>query len=134
MKAKLGVVLAAIALPAISLPVMGEETTIVRYVDDETRRKPMHTVAPEYPHVARRDRIEGKVKVCYEIDRKGRPYRVAVRESTHRVFESAAKSAIRASTYVPLEKGEENVRIKTCRTFRFRLEQVAEETVEEPVR
>ena len=85
-----------------------------------------------YPRVARRDRVEGDVRVCYEVDRKGRPYRIAVRESTHRIFESAAKQAVRASTYVPLEPGEENARIKTCRTFRFRLDPVDNNNQQEP--
>ena len=122
--------LTVLALLAFAVPAVAQEATIVRYVDKEAKRKPLHTVAPVYPHVARRDRIEGDVKVCYEVDRKGRPFRVAVRQSTHRVFESPAREAVRASTYVPLKKGEQNVLMKTCRTFRFRLQPVE---TDEPV-
>jgi TonB family protein len=82
-------------------------------------------VAPVYPAVARRDRVEGDVQVCFNVDRKGRPYRIAVRSSTNRIFEKPAIRAIRASRYVELPKDQEVPAIKTCRTFRFRLESVA---------
>lgn len=85
-------------------------------------RVPMHTAVPDYPSEARRDRIEGEVEVCFHVDRKGQPYRIAVRRSTNRVFERAAIRAIRASRYFPLEKDEPVPAIKTCRTFRFSLE------------
>ena len=104
--------------------VHAEEVTVSRYIDEDTDRIPMHTVVPIYPHVARRDRIEGQVQLCYHIDKKGRPYRIAVRNSTHRIFEKPAKRAIRASTYKPLEAGEKSSGIKTCRTFRFELSAV----------
>lgn len=107
--------------------VRAEEATINRYIDEDTDRIPQHTVVPIYPHVARRDRIEGEVQVCYHIDKKGRPYRIAVRKSTHRMFERPAKLAIRASTFKPLEPGEKSSGIKSCRTFRFELTSVLAE-------
>ena len=71
--------------------------------------------------MARRDRIEGDVQVCFKVDRQGRPYRIAVRTSSDRVFEKPAIRAIRASRYQPLPDSEPVPAIKTCRTFRFRL-------------
>jgi TonB family protein len=88
-------------------------------------RVPLNTVAPAYPEVARRDRIEGDVQVCFNVDREGRPYRIAVRSSTDRVFEKPAIRAIRASRYQPVPADREVPAIKTCRTFRFRLETAA---------
>lgn len=99
-----------------------EETGVWHLDDDGHERVPLDTVAPAYPAVARRDRIEGDVKVCFNVDREGRPYRIAVRSSTNRVFEKPAIRAIRASRYQPLPEGQEVPAIKTCRTFRFRLE------------
>ena len=90
--------------------------------DDRHERVPLSTVAPAYPEVARRDRIEGDVQVCFNVDREGRPYRIAVRSSTNRVFEKPAIRAIRASRYQSVPKEQEVPAIKTCRTFRFRLE------------
>jgi len=95
---------------------------------DDVERTPSQTVMPEYPKVARRDRIEGEVQVCFEITRKGNTRRIAVRRSTHRLFEKPSIRAVRASTYVPLSKDAALSGIKSCRTFRFTLEPVVVET------
>jgi len=121
---RIGIALGVVML----MPLLhAEEITVSRYIDEDTDRIPMHTMVPIYPEVARRDRIEGQVQLCYHIDKKGRPYRIAVRKSTHRVFEKPAKHAIRASTYKPLKAGEKRSGIKTCRTFRFELTAVSAE-------
>ncbi len=95
---------------------------------DDVDRVPLYTVMPDYPKVARRDRIEGEVQVCFEITRKGKPRRIAVRRSTNRLFEKPAMRAVRASTYVPLSKDAALSGSKSCRTFRFTLEPVVGET------
>lgn len=92
---------------------------------DDTERVPRYTVVPDYPKVARRDRIEGEVQVCFNITRDGRPRRIAVRRSTHRIFEKPAIRAVRQSKYEPLPDEAELSGIKACRTFRFSLEPVA---------
>ncbi len=104
-----------------------EETSITRLVDEVGDRVPSHTVVPIYPEDARRDRIEGEVQVCYDVDVKGRPYRVAVRQSTNRIFERPSMRAIKASLYVPLDPGEKTSGIKTCRTFRFQLQPLVDD-------
>jgi protein TonB len=96
-----------------------------RLEDGSRERVPLNTVAPAYPEAARRDRIEGDVQVCFNVDRDGRPYRIAVRSSSNRAFEKPAIRAIRASRYQPVPKDREVPSIKTCRTFRFRLESAA---------
>ena len=96
--------------------------------EQDAERKPLLTVVPDYPGVARRDRIEGEVQVCFNVTRDGRTRRIAVRMSTHRVFEKPAIRAVRASTYEPLPRDASMSGIKACRTFRFTLEPVVEET------
>lgn len=113
---------ASLLLLLLITAAQADTPVVMRYIDHGSDRVPKHTVAPEYPHVARRDRIEGRVQVCYHIDRKGRPYRVAVRSSTHRIFEKPALRAVKASTYMPLKDDEKKTGIKTCRTFSFELE------------
>lgn len=90
-------------------------------IDSPTDRVPVQTVIPDYPPVARRDRIEGSVQVCFNISRAGKPRRIAVRHSTSGLFEKAAMQAVRRSTWKPLAAGEELTGIKSCRTFRFSL-------------
>ncbi|MDJ0910506.1 MAG: energy transducer TonB [Woeseiaceae bacterium] len=118
---------ALILLSMAASQAYASETTYARFIDENLDRTPTHTVVPEYPHVAMRDRIEGEVQVCYHIDRRGRPYRVAVRSSTHRVFERPARRAVRASTWEALADGEEASNVKTCRTFTFELTPVLAE-------
>lgn len=102
----------------------------VEKVDTNTDRVPLHTVVPDYPDIARRDRIEGEVQVCFDITRDGRPQRIAVRKSTNRLFEKPARKAVRKSTWVPLKKDDADSGIKACRTFRFSLVPVEEDPVQ----
>ena len=102
-----------------------DDARITHLEGDSQDRVPLNTVAPAYPDAARRDRIEGDVQVCFNVDREGRPDRIAVRTSTNRVFEKPAIRAIRASRYQPVPDGKAVPAIKTCRTFRFRLESAA---------
>jgi TonB family protein len=116
-------------LPALLLlwatGIAADEPSVTYLEDESHERVPLNTVAPVYPSVARRDRIEGDVQVCFKVDREGRPFRIAVRTSTNRVFEKPAIRAIRASRYQPLPDGQPVPAIKTCRTFRFRLVSMA---------
>ena len=99
-----------------------DEPPLARIVENIVKRVPEHTVAPQYPRKARRDRIEGEVQVCFEIDRKGKPRRVAVRTSTHRAFERPSIKAVRASTFRPIKDDADVPQIKSCRTFVFSLQ------------
>ena len=103
----------------LGAPAAGEEG--VERIDSDTDRVPLYTVFPDYPQIARRDRIEGEVQVCFNISRDGYPRRIAVRESTNRLFEKPAMKAVRKSTWLPLAKDKELSGIKACRTFRFSL-------------
>jgi TonB family protein len=97
---------------------------VAHVIDSSTSRIPTHTVAPEYPRKARRDRIEGEVQVCFDVDREGRTRRIAVRNSTHRAFEKPSIKAVRASIFRRIGKEEPLQAMKSCRTFIFSLEPV----------
>lgn len=112
-------------LPALNTA--AEEPGVIRLEEGTHERVPLNTVTPAYPAAARRERLEGDVQVCFDVDRQGRPYRIAVRSSTNRVFEKPAIRAIRASRYRPLSDEQDLPAIKTCRTFRFRLQSAAAE-------
>jgi TonB family protein len=101
------------------------ESDFKHFTDDTGDRMPLQTVVPVYPQRALADRIEGEVQVCFNVDREGHTSRIAVRRSSHRLFEKPSILAIRGSTYAPLPQGEELSGIKTCRTFRFLLSPVA---------
>jgi len=114
-------------LLTVSVVSAEDDVAVARVVDSISGRMPLQTVVPEYPHKARRDRVEGQVEVCFEIDRKGRTRRIAVRNSTNRTFEKPSIKAVRASTFRPLKDDEELPLIKSCRRFIFSLEPVEEQ-------
>ncbi len=121
-------ILAVLVVSASLLAAEEGQQIVARIVDSSSERVPQLTVAPEYPRKARRDRIEGEVQVCFEIDREGRTHRVSVRNSTNRAFEKPSINAVRASSFRPLDKDETLPAIKYCRSFIFALEQrVSEE-------
>ena len=107
----------------IAQAIAAEDATLVaRVIDADTSRVPLHTVVPQYPHKARRDRVEGEVQVCFDVDRAGRTHRISVRTSTNRAFERPSIKSVRASTFRPLGKDEPLQEMKSCRTFIFALE------------
>lgn len=106
-----------------------DEADVTHLLEPAAERKPLHTVVPVYPARALQERIQGDVEVCFSVDREGRTSGVAVRKSTHRMFEKPAMLAVRASSYMPLQEHKILSGIKTCRIFRFRLDPVA---IEEP--
>ena len=116
------------ALLAITVQAQ-EGDDVSQLLDPGGVRVPMQTVVPVFPEKALRDRIQGHVEVCFNVDREGRTSRIAVRTSTHRMFEKPAINAVRASSYQPLEEHEVLSSIKTCRTFRFQLDPIA---IEDP--
>lgn len=116
-------VLAALLL--VPLLVLAEDETDTKDVTDSpSERMPAVTAFPKYPSIARRDRIEGEAVVCFHVDARGKVVRPSVRSSTHKIFEKPAMSAIRRSSFAPLNQGEKPATAKTCRTYRFRLDPV----------
>jgi TonB family protein len=115
----LAVVLATLLIAASPAEDTNEVTRITEHSGD---RKSLHTVVPVYPKRALRDRIQGDVEVCFDVDRDGRTSRIAVRRSSNKVFEKVAREAVQRSTYVAVPADLALSGIKTCRTFRFRLD------------
>jgi TonB family protein len=110
-----------VLLTALTLSNMASGDNAVEKIDSDTDRVPLLTTVPDYPEVARRDRIQGEVQVCFNITRDGYPRRIAVRSSTNRLFEKPSMKAVRKSTWVRLDDNEAMSGIKACRTFRFTL-------------
>jgi len=110
-----------VLLTALTLSNLASGDDAVEKFDSDTDRVPLLTTVPDYPEVARRDRIQGEVQVCFNITRDGYPRRIAVRSSSNRLFEKPAMKAVRKSTWMQLDDDEAMSGIKACRTFRFSL-------------
>ena len=98
-----------------------ETTQLKHVIDSYSDRTPARTAFPEYPRIARRDRIEGDATVCFLIDKRGRIRKARIRHVTHPIFKRAALRAIRASSFEPLAPNQVLATARTCRTYRFRL-------------
>lgn len=113
-------VFVAAALPPAA---MADDTAEVTHSPDTaSERTPATTAFPSYPSIAQRERIEGEAIVCFTIDERGRVVRPKVRSSTHEIFERPALRAIKRSSFEPLAEGQQPSPVKSCRTYRFRLE------------
>lgn len=97
-------------------------------MDSSHDRTPAITAFPQYPRIARRDRIEGQAVVCFKITLDGRIRSVRTKNYSNRIFRRPALRAIKASSFEPLRPYEVFSTARTCRTYRFRLEPVEEET------
>jgi len=124
---------ACLAVASSAIVLADDSTRITRIThmeDSSSDRMPSVTAVPQYPEIARRDRIEGEATVCYTIDADGRIRRPAVRRSSHKMFAKPALKAIKKSSYEPLQSNQEATVARTCRTFRFLLKPVAIEEIE----
>lgn len=98
------------------------QSTLLRFfVDSSTDRTPATTAFPQYPRIARRDRIEGDATVCFRIGIEGNIHSIKVQNYSHRIFRRPALQAIKASSFEPLGPNEILQRARSCRTYRFRL-------------
>ncbi len=101
-----------------------QSTSVTHFLDSNTDRVPLLTAFPPYPSIARRDRIQGEVTVCFKIKQDGRITRAKLKASTHRIFRRPVLRAIKKSTFEPLAPNQVLATAKTCRTYRFRLEPI----------
>lgn len=109
---------------AIALAADGDTPREALIKDYSTDRRPATTAFPDYPSVARRDRIEGEATVCFKINARGKVKRASVTDYSHKIFRRPALRAIRRSSFEPLSPGEILAKAKACRTYRFRLEPI----------
>jgi protein TonB len=74
--------------------------------------------AKRYPAVARRNRLEGRVAVSFELSRSGEALHLELRHADHPVLAEAALLAVRsASPFGELPDGEEQVRVEVPLKF-----------------
>ncbi len=100
--------------------------------DSNTDRIPALTAFPQYPSIARRDRIEGEATVCFNIRSDGRISRAIVTNRSHRIFAKPALRAIRKSNFEPIAPGQVLATTRACRIYRFRLDPILVRTNPSP--
>ena len=82
--------------------------------DLSSDRKPASTIFPNYPSIARRDRIEGEAMVCFKIDVRGRVKRASVKSYTHKIFKKPALRAMKSSSFELLAPAMSKSRLRAA--------------------
>jgi len=118
-----GVFFAAMLTVYMSATAIAQDMAgVTHFIDRNTDRIPALTIFPKYPSIARRDRIEGEVTVCFKIKANGKISRPVVTDRSHRIFSKPSLRAIRKSNYEPIGPRQLLATARTCRIYRFRLE------------
>ncbi len=87
---------------AISVPAIKAPTVAPAKVAPVTDLKPINNVKPKYPAKAKKRRVEGYVKVQFDIDATGRPQNIKIIEAKpKRYFERATIQAVKRWKYNP---------------------------------
>lgn len=81
----------------------------------------LHREIPEYPFVARKRKIEGKVVLAVVIDETGRLTKAEVIEASDRVFAEASLEAVKKSTFLPARRNGRPVASRALLPIRFSL-------------
>ena len=83
--------------------------------------RPVRTRAPEYPSVARRAEMEGKVLLQVTIDERGRVVDARVLSSDAPIFEAPALAAVLEWRFRPAEQSGHPVRARIVVPMEFTL-------------
>ncbi len=79
---------------------------------------------PEYPQLAREMHQEGLVMLMVEINQKGMPVKVEVKQSSgYQLLDQAALKAVRHWRFQPERRGDMPVESRVAIPVRFRLEE-----------
>jgi TonB family protein len=92
----------------------------VRVPAEEQRQRLVQMIHPAYPEIARRARIEGRVRLQVLISREGKVEEVKVL-SGHSLLAQAAADAVRGWRYEPLRVNEKEVPVMTTVDVEFKL-------------
>lgn len=100
----------------------GPEIEIVPYYKVEVKPQPVYNPVPEYPELARRAGIEGKVVVKMLVDVDGSIMEVQiVKSSGNPMLDQAAVAAARKSKFTPAKQRDKFVRVWVSRPIDFKL-------------
>jgi TonB family protein len=107
------------ALPGIGGGGIGE---YYEFFKVEVKPEPIKTVLPEYPEVARKAGLEGRVTIAAIVDENGNVVYAEVVNSTNKVFEEAALKAAYQYKFKPGMMKDKKVKVRVIIPFAFKLQ------------
>lgn len=88
----------------------------------EAPARPVRTITPEYPRIARRRGEEGVVEASVRVEADGTVSSVEILKSSgYRLLDDAAREAVMKALFTPARSGGENVASAARISLRFRL-------------
>lgn len=107
----------------IDVPVdINEEPDMSIFVPVEKQPEMVHAVTPEYPEIAKRAGITGKVYVKVLVDKEGRPKKTAIVKSDSELFNQAAIDAAMKSAFSPALQNQRPIAVWITLPYKFTLE------------
>jgi protein TonB len=88
----------------------------------EVKPEPIKTVLPEYPEVARKAGLEGRVTIAAIVDENGNVVYAEVVSSTNKVFEEPALKAAYQYKFKPGMMKDRKVKVRVIIPFAFKLQ------------
>ncbi|MDP3581428.1 MAG: energy transducer TonB [Ignavibacteria bacterium] len=107
----------------IDVPVdINEEPDMNIFVPVEKQPEMVRAVTPEYPEIAKRAGITGKVYVKVLVDKEGRPKKTVVLKSDSELFNQAAIDAAMKSAFSPALQNQRPIAVWITLPYKFTLE------------
>ncbi len=104
------------------LPPPPQEDTVYEFYMVQQKPVLIKKVIPEYPELARKAGIEGKVVVEYVVGKDGRVKSARILKSDNEIFNQAALNAVKQYVFKPAMQNDRPVSVRVIQTIVFSLE------------
>jgi len=95
--------------------------TVFEVYEVDEPPQPIVQVQPEYPEVARKAGLEGRVIVAAVVDENGNVIQASIHSSTNSIFNEAALEAAKKMKFKPARQKDIAVKVKVLIPFVFKL-------------
>jgi protein TonB len=95
--------------------------TVFEVYEVDEPPQPVVQVQPEYPEVARKAGLEGRVIVAAVVDENGNVIQASIHSSTNSIFNEAALEAAKKMKFKPARQKDIAVKVKVLIPFVFKL-------------
>ncbi len=106
-------------LENVPLPTLSQSEEIYEFFKVEVKPKIIKQVQPEYPELARKAGIEGKVVISAVVDENGDVVKAEILSSTNSIFNEPALKAAYKYKFSPAMMKDKKVKVKVLIPFNF---------------
>jgi protein TonB len=110
-----------VSFDEFSPPPPAPTQTVFEVYEVDEPPQPVVQVQPEYPEVARKAGLEGRVIVAAVVDENGNVIQASIHSSTNPIFNDAALEAAKKMKFKPARQKDIAVKVKVLIPFVFKL-------------